>query len=389
MKRSLKVYLDLEQTETLVLQHTFETLSEIFNEHIEWAFENKSYSKKKAHNEIYHLLHQKYADVPTALIQNVRDTALESVKTLKFKFKPKKKKTSCIRYDARTLRLKNDNTLSFSTIDKRIKTKLNFSKYHLNIIKIASKRCNGVNIGYDKKKKKFYVILIYEFQDNEARNEGEIIGIDRGIKNLLTLSNGKFLGNEIKKSKRKYSYLRQKLSIKGTRSSKRLLKRLSGRERRFNREINHKLSKMLASNENVSTYVLEDLKNIRKDNKKSKNFNRMLHSWPFCQFEMFLNYKCVANGIKVEKVSAKYTSQTCNVCGCRNKKNRNRSTFCCTKCGHKDHADINAAKNIATRYLTSLLKESEAGSVSMTQSKCENISMTVESVKSFMSKISL
>jgi transposase len=51
---------------------------------------------------------------------------------------------------------------------------------------------------------------------------------------------------------------------------------------------------------------------------------------------------------RVEKVDPAYTSQTCNACGHRDAKNReSQAVFRCRACGHTDHADVNAARNIA------------------------------------------
>jgi transposase len=49
-------------------------------------------------------------------------------------------------------------------------------------------------------------------------------------------------------------------------------------------------------------------------------------------------------------VDPAYTSQMCSQCGHIAKKNRpDQATFCCTSCGFAEHADVNAARNIAAR----------------------------------------
>jgi transposase len=51
-------------------------------------------------------------------------------------------------------------------------------------------------------------------------------------------------------------------------------------------------------------------------------------------------------------IDARYTSQTCNVCGCVSKLNRkSQAVFECIECGHSANADANAALNIASRAL--------------------------------------
>ncbi|TCO32485.1 transposase [Kribbella steppae] len=50
---------------------------------------------------------------------------------------------------------------------------------------------------------------------------------------------------------------------------------------------------------------------------------------------------------RVEKINAAYTSQTCSRCGHCAPGNRDSQAFRCQSCGHSDHADVNAAVNIA------------------------------------------
>lgn len=54
-----------------------------------------------------------------------------------------------------------------------------------------------------------------------------------------------------------------------------------------------------------------------------------------------------STGTRIVLVHPAYTSQTCNTCKYRDAKSReSQADFRCTACGHRDHADVNAAKNI-------------------------------------------
>ncbi|MFI7067560.1 RNA-guided endonuclease InsQ/TnpB family protein [Kribbella sp. NPDC050124] len=57
-----------------------------------------------------------------------------------------------------------------------------------------------------------------------------------------------------------------------------------------------------------------------------------------------LEHKAVG---RVERVNPAYTSQTCSLCGHCAPGNRKNQAFRCQSCGHSDHADVNAAVNIA------------------------------------------
>ncbi|MFC9090251.1 RNA-guided endonuclease InsQ/TnpB family protein [Nocardiopsis dassonvillei] len=59
-------------------------------------------------------------------------------------------------------------------------------------------------------------------------------------------------------------------------------------------------------------------------------------------------------GTRIVEVDPAYTSQTCHSCGYVAAENReSQSVFCCGRCGHTAHADVNAAQNILTRGWTS------------------------------------
>lgn len=87
----------------------------------------------------------------------------------------------------------------------------------------------------------------------------------------------------------KYAYLRQKLQSKGTKSAKRLLRKISRKERQFVTDTNHCISKTIV-NMPYDIFALEDLTSIRVQSRKGKDFNRKLNSWAFYQLAQFLEY---------------------------------------------------------------------------------------------------
>jgi transposase len=62
--------------------------------------------------------------------------------------------------------------------------------------------------------------------------------------------------------------------------------------------------------------------------------------------------KAQATGATAVFTDPRFTSQQCRVCGYTSPGNRNnQAVFRCEECGHQDHADVNAAKNILARGL--------------------------------------
>ena len=173
------------------------------------------------------------------------------------------------------------------------------------------------------------------------------MGIDRGINNIAVLSNNKFFNSKALKSvKGRYRYNRKKLQHAGTRSARRKLKELSGRERRFVQDTNHVISKKIV-NLSCDLIALEELGSagMRKKN-KGKRFNTMLGSWSPFQLEQFMEYKAHEREKTVIYINPRYTSQRCSSCGYTDKNNRKGSIFHYLNCNLELHSDLNAARNI-------------------------------------------
>ena len=80
--------------------------------------------------------------------------------------------------------------------------------------------------------------------------------------------------------------------------------------------------------------------------KAKSGLNRSILNSSFGMLKTMMSYKADWYGRTLVEIDPKYTSQTCNCCGAVDKKNRKLELFLCITCGHKDHADVNAAKNI-------------------------------------------
>jgi putative transposase len=97
------------------------------------------------------------------------------------------------------------------------------------------------------------------------------------------------------------------------------LARLSGKEKRFQKHINHEISRQLVNNAstNKQAIAIEDLTGIReRTNKKprSKKDKRLGNNWAFYQLRQFLTYKCILAGVKLILVNPAYTSLSCHKC---------------------------------------------------------------------------
>jgi IS605 OrfB family transposase len=190
-----------------------------------------------------------------------------------------------------------------------------------------------------------------------------VIGVDLGRRDVAVTSEGEsFSGQQITEIRDRYSRVRaslQKKATEGTRSTRRrarrILQRLSGRERRFQSWVNHRISKHIVSKAKQLgvSIAIEDLTGIRartNEQPRSKTERRRSNSWAFFQLRTFLDYKALGAGVEVIKVSPAYTSQTCHKClhihPVKGKSYRSGKTFSCGYCHCSVDADFNGANVI-------------------------------------------
>lgn len=348
----MKIPLTLTSEQNLLLLDTLKTASQTYNLLAGLAVQNQIISKQKLHEQYYGLLREKYPTLPSAYQQALRDTLVENLKSIhsnhpkkKWLITPSKKTTSSLRLDARTFTLRGKQ-LTLSTTDSRIKTIINVPAWftHKYPQLQASK---SASLSYNKQSKKFFLNLVYQGEETiPLSDRSEIIGLDRGVYNLVTTSSGDHYGSKhVRAKRREHLYLRKKLQQKGTRSAKRLLAKRSGKEKRFMLNTNHVIvNNLIQSNPNTNTFVLETLTGIR-NKKRGKKLNTFLSQWSYYQLETILTYKTQTIGVTVDYIDPRYTSQACNQCGVINKNNRSRNKYSC-ECGWVAHADVNAAMNI-------------------------------------------
>lgn len=212
-----------------------------------------------------------------------------------------------------------------------------------------------------QRKKIWYLCVPMKSPEEENLPECEeirrVVGIDRGLINLICIadSEGKttfYSGRKITDKRNKYVKVRKELQAKHTRSARKKLKSLKQREKCWMTDINHTLSRELVEKYGAGTlFVLENLEGVSFDEKnlsqRSAKSRQAMSSWAFYQFEQFLIYKAEANGSRVLKVSARYTSQRCPKCGVIDKTQRHHDEheYRC-RCGFRTNDDRVGALNL-------------------------------------------
>jgi putative transposase len=200
---------------------------------------------------------------------------------------------------------------------------------------------------------KWFLYATCDIPGPAVTDPGGFLGVDLGIANIATTDDGaRHCGKYLNRQRHRARHLRAKLQAKNTKSAKRLLKKRARKEARFAAGTNHVIAKRIVTEAERTGrgIALEDLTGIRARVRLRKPQRVTLHSWAFAQLGQYIAYKAVLAGIPVVYVDPAYTSQMCSACGHVSKKNRpDQATFCCTSCGFAEHADVNAARNIAAR----------------------------------------
>lgn len=268
--------------------------------------------------------------------------------------KVKKRKNSTVHptsidYDARTFSFKEDDwSVSLATVNGRQRPiMLDIGNYQKELLSDKHPKSAVV---WKTRQGDYYIGIHIDVEEPPVNLDEDHgwIGVDLGVVNIATLSDGTQYGNkEVRRVKDRYHKTRASAQHKGTSGTRKLLRRLSGRERRFMANVNHTLShRIVAKAHSEGKGIrLEDLTGIRK----SMWNNRWLQSWSFHELRAFIEYKSKLVGVPVEIIDPAYTSQSCPACGHQDEQNRpSQSEFECQRCQYSAHADLVGALNIST-----------------------------------------
>lgn len=264
--------------------------------------------------------------------------------------RPRFRKTAAMPFDQRMLSFKGVDRVSLLTLGGRILIPFLMGKYQAERFTHAKGQADLVL----REDGKWFLLVTVDVPSVAPVPTTDFIGVDLGIANIATDSDGdQHSGKDVDEVRRKHNLQRKRLQRKDTRGSRKKLRRMSGKESRFRRHQNHVISKTIVEKAKGTGrgIALEDLKGIRdRITAKGSDARNRLSGWAFGQLYVFLAYKAELAGIAVTTVDPRNTSRTCAECGhCEKSNRKSQSEFACKACGHRTHADVNAARNIAFR----------------------------------------
>ena len=351
-----KVQIAATDTDKVLLNKTMSVYCDACNYVSDYVFRTHDLRQFSLNKILYSTLREKFG-LKSQMAQSVCKTVIARYKTILENqnewIKPSFKKPQYDLVWNRDYSL-TQNCFSVNTLNGRVKLPyfaegmseyFNHSIYKFGTAKLVNK--HG--------KYYLHIPVTYEVEESNISDICNVVGIDRGINFVVATYDSKHKsgfvnGKAIKQKRADYSRLRKELQMRHTPSSRRRLKAIGQRENRWMQDINHQVSKALATgNPKHTLFVLEDLTGIRNATERVKTKDRYVSvSWSFYDLEQKLIYKAKQNQSSVIKVDPRYTSQCCPACGHTEKSNRNKKIhlFTCKNCGYTSNDDRIGAMNL-------------------------------------------
>jgi IS605 OrfB family transposase len=348
MKRSIAIRLDATnlQTEKLaVLQSMFAAACNVV---VPIALAHRCTNRFKLHHLAYYTVRERFPALGAQMACNAIKRVARSLKTHRANGQAWAtiafRANASVHFDARTFRMR-EHYVSLFTMEGRQQVTMRLGSFQRDRLKQGAVKEAELLV----RRGVWYLHVALDVPESDALTGSGILGVDLG-ENVTAATSGGTLygGGAVRNTRDRFLAFRGRLQCNGSQSARQLLGRVSGRESRHVRHVNHQISAHIvaeATSTGCGTIILENLTNIRSRIKMGKRMRTRLHRWSWRQLQTFIEYKAAAAGIGVWYVDPAYTSQTCSVCGGIGRRTRHR--FSCTTCGIFAHSDRNAARNLA------------------------------------------
>ena len=331
---------------------------------IKYILENSLELKIKiVHHELYYISRKIFPKLSSQMVTKCEQEVISLIKTIRSQAKTLHQETSTeitkskysLRLDKCLYSKLSEGSIKLISNTPNHRDQLNFYVYP-KLHEMFSKYKTSDPLIFIREDK-LYLAVSFNIPEPTIKNN-KVLGIDLGCKRLVTTSNGQIIDNKKAKArKRQIRYLKRILKSKKCYQH---LKKLSHKEKNFNKNYTHWISNQVLKLPEA-TYVLEDLTAIKKSTSKTKDgYNRKKHNnrinqVPFYLLKYILTYKAQTCGKQVVTVSPAYTSQI----DCISHKKDGQRVGCryYSKSGLIYDADWNAAINIKNRFEHPISKE--------------------------------
>jgi putative transposase len=197
----------------------------------------------------------------------------------------------------------------------------------------------------------WYAILLAEKDDVPQIEPKTAIGIDVGLKNLVTLSTGEaikypkyYVQAEQKLAVAQRALSRKKKGSSNRRKAKAKVARLHQKIQNHRDEFLHQVSRKIVDSADLIVFENLNIRGMLKNHHLAKHIQD--HAWG--KLIQFTQSKAAKAGKVVELVEAGFTSQKCSQCGIMVPKTLADRVHLCPNCGLEMDRDLNASLNIRT-----------------------------------------
>ena len=211
---------------------------------------------------------------------------------------------------------------------------------------------------------KWYATVCYAVDEAERPDDGTVCGLDLNVRQVAASDGRLFHAPDTRRLQARMKRYQRRLARqrRGSRRRERTRMRLARTKRRIaqaRRNWQHHVSRSLAGGtvavENLRTGAMTASARGTRESpgsnvRQKAGLNREILATGWAGLHAMLAYKAPL----VIEVDPAFTSQTCAECGVVDPASRKARRFHCVACGHADHADVNAARNIRRRGLAQL-----------------------------------
>jgi putative transposase len=345
--RTIALTLKPTPTERAALERVQRAFNEACGYISQVAWQQREFNKVRLQRLVYEDVRTRYGLLAQHTIRAIGVVAdsYKADKTHQHTFRP----DAAVVLDTPRLYRIAQGRASIATLDGRLHVRLGIGGHQRQMLKEAT-RLAEADLVRDHKGR-WRLLVSAHYADPPLSAACDVLGVDLGIKSIATDSDGVlYTGSKVLGLRARYAHLRTKLQKTGTASARKLRRKRSKREHRFQKDTNHCIAKTLVQRAAQSrrAIALEDLTHLRERVRLKKSQRRTHSSWAYADLRAKIAYKAAMAGVPVVLVDPRYTSQTCSVCGhCEKANRRSQASFLCRRCGFADHADHNAAWNIA------------------------------------------
>jgi len=205
----------------------------------------------------------------------------------------------------------------------------------------------------------WYLSIVLEVKQEVLPSTGKSVGIDLGLKDFATMSDG-----EAVEAPRIYRALEERLATAQRAGHTKQVKRIHKKIANQRNDFHHKLSRKLVNENDVIA-----VGNVNASGLAKTKLSKSVLDAGWSSFRSMLRYKSEYAGRIYEEVNEAYTSRVCSSCGSipetspKGAKDLGVRSWTCCECGTTHDRDVNAARNILSKFTFGLGHETPGGGI--------------------------